>query len=410
MKISLVLWSQKTSKGYPIRIIVSDKNKHQYFNTGVYIENKKFWNTISKEIRGSTLQSLELNQTIQNELQKVKNNYYVNPYGVVAYTKDYSNYLLSTKHFGNHNRYKVIETSLSNFIKDIYFKDDVLWSEVNTEFLKKWREYIESNRTIQSSTLRNYFKKFKTLFLRAKTEKKHNIDLSIFDIVKIKDNEVRHKALNKDQINKLFNPTDYKIISSKKIMNSILIFKFQYYTAMRIGDVLALKWSNIQNRSIVYKMRKTKQDHIIPITGPVKDILISLLPPMLKSFFKLNFEEPIDEIKYLAMFRPIRNKFVFPYLDDDTDLNSYKGYKAIQSKTSIVNSGLKQAGDVLGLKISSHVARHSIASAMIRSEKVNLLTIKQLLNHSSIDITQKYLMSLNKEEFESNYNDFVDSL
>lgn len=236
--------------------------------------------------------------------------------------------------------------------------------------------------------------------------------MQLFDVVKYKENEVRHKALPLTEIDKLFNAQQYEITSNNGIQTAIKVFKFQFYTSMRIGDVIPLKWSNIQNRSIVYRMRKTNQDHIIPITEPLAEILISLLPKEFKRFFKIKFDEPTDVLKYLSKlnFTSISNKFIFPLLDEDTDINTMEGYKSIISKTSLVNKNLKKCGKVLGMRISSHTARHSIASAMLHSGNVDLMTIKQLLNHSSLSITEKYLSSLTQEQYENNVTDFINKL
>ena len=97
------------------------------------------------------------------------------------------------------------------------------------------------------------------------------------------------------------------------------------------------------------------------------------------------------------------NEFVFPYLknEDFADIDgqnnfnqiSEKQYKMIKHNTIVYNRNLKKIKDYYGFKINltSHAARHSFASLLLSMGDVNTFDIQQMLGHSSIQITDKYL-------------------
>ena len=98
-----------------------------------------------------------------------------------------------------------------------------------------------------------------------------------------------------------------------------------------------------------------------------------------------------------------KNKFVFPMLDNLT-FSGYNGeidhtrmteiqYKRVKHSTIVYNRRLKKIGNLHGLSLSSHSARHSYTNLMLTMKDVNLYDLSQSLGHSSIAITQNYINS-----------------
>lgn len=98
------------------------------------------------------------------------------------------------------------------------------------------------------------------------------------------------------------------------------------------------------------------------------------------------------------------NDFVFPYLNNedfidiggDNNFNhiSEPQYKKIKHNTIVYNRNLKKIKDLIGfngVNLTSHTARHSFASFLLGMGDVNTFDIQQMLGHSSIQITDKYL-------------------
>lgn len=173
------------------------------------------------------------------------------------------------------------------------------------------------------------------------------------------------------------------------------LFLFAMYTAgTRIGDLLQFRWCNIKNGRIEYHMGKT---------GKFRSI--KLLP---------------DAQRILDIYEPQRNKetdYIFPFLSNNEkysklvtvddfqkaspELTAYL-YKKIESRIAVVNKGLKliAINAKIQKKLSTHIARHSFAD-MARKKGLSVYDISNMLGHSSISITQKYLDSLDVEAMDS---------
>ena len=172
-------------------------------------------------------------------------------------------------------------------------------------------------------------------------------------------------------------------------------FLFSYYCAgIRVGDLLQLKWANIQEGRLIYSMGKTgKQQNL------------KLLP------------QALNMLKYYEARKEKDSDFIFPFLDNGASfakLLSPEDYqkaspellsllfKKVESRITVFNAGLKliAAKAHLKKKLTSHVARHSFAD-MARKKKISVHDISALLKHSSIKVTEGYLESLDFESMDN---------
>lgn len=172
------------------------------------------------------------------------------------------------------------------------------------------------------------------------------------------------------------------------------IFLFSLYNAgIRIGDLLQLKWVNISDGRLKYSMGKTD-----------KERSIKLLPQALKilKIYEAKKEKETD--------------FIFPFLDNKAEYSKLVTpedfqktspellaflFKKIESRISIINSGLKDIAKDAKIKksISSHVARHSFAD-IARKKDISIYDISKMLGHSDITVTQGYIKSLDYESMD----------
>lgn len=171
-------------------------------------------------------------------------------------------------------------------------------------------------------------------------------------------------------------------------------FLFSFYCAgIRIGDLLQLKWANIQEGRLVYSMGKTS-----------KEQNIKLLPQALKilKIYQANKEKESDYI-----FPFMDNKASYSKLISQEDFQRASPellallFSKLESRITIFNSGLKllAAKGQIKKKLTSHVARHSFAE-FARKKGLSVFEISAMLKHSSISITQKYLNSLDNESLD----------
>jgi integrase len=172
-------------------------------------------------------------------------------------------------------------------------------------------------------------------------------------------------------------------------------FVFSFYCAgIRIGDMLQLRWNNIQEGRLIYRMGKTE-----------KQQNLKLLP---------------QALKILKLYEAGRGKdsdYIFPFLNNGAGYSRLSSpeamqkaspeelsllYKKIESRISIFNQGLKTIALNAKIKknLSSHVARHSF-SDIARKKGISVYDISAMLKHSSIKVTQSYLNSLDIESMDN---------
>jgi integrase/recombinase XerD len=142
------------------------------------------------------------------------------------------------------------------------------------------------------------------------------------------------------------------------------LFTFAFYTGMRAGEIVNMKWSWIdkQNNSIKIKndnsfTTKSKADRVIPMNETVLNILL----------------------KQKTNIHHLENDFIF-FRILGTKLN--EDFVSKQFKKATRRAKLNDS-------IHFHTLRHSFASTLVQ-KAVPLYFIKELLGHSSITTTEIY--------------------
>jgi len=135
------------------------------------------------------------------------------------------------------------------------------------------------------------------------------------------------------------------------------------YTGMRPGEVINLRWENIKVDKIVLKRTETKQrrEKVIPLTGGIKAVLDSLRA---------------DE----------SGEYVIPRRRDQRITSSQSTKTALAKMRKV--SGIKD--------FDFHSLRHTASTIMVSQalgKGVGLADIMEILGHSKIETTMKYLHS-----------------
>ena len=154
------------------------------------------------------------------------------------------------------------------------------------------------------------------------------------------------------------------IINQTKEVYLCNLFNTAFYTGMRLGELVNLKWSwiNIKENQITVKCSdsfttKSKKERIIPIS---RHLLKSL-----RNHFPKRFN--------------INNDFIFT---DSRERKLNEDYVSKKFKESVRSAGLND-------KIHFHSLRHSFASMLVQ-KGVSLYVVKELLGHEDLSTTQIY--------------------
>lgn len=137
-------------------------------------------------------------------------------------------------------------------------------------------------------------------------------------------------------------------------------------TGMRIGELLNLGVDDLELEKgyIIVRSSKTNNFRMVPVNAELREMLIWLL-------------EYCIDLKSLKITQrlPQQNKYIFCHPDG--------------SRVKSIKHSFNKACIKAGVKATIHTIRHTFASHLVMN-KVDLVSIKELLGHSNISTTMIY--------------------
>jgi integrase len=275
------------------------------------------------------------------------------------------------------------------------FKNLYLNLTVNSDLSKKRKIRVIGNffnylSTIQIDDLSslttndviNYVNKINNIYKRKTVEcyksilkeffrwlyKENYINFTIQNIFSSKKNvgrDIIAEGFSKVEIKKILDSID---ISTKSGKHHYLILILLAYYGLRAGDIINLKFENIdfEKNLISITQRKTKVKLILPLIEEVKFALLD----------------------YLKNSRPQNIESNFIIL---TSKAPYTKYSCESNINEIIINIIKKAEiDMKNRKFGSRIFRHSLATNMI-NDNVALNSISAILGHSSTKSTNVYI-------------------
>ncbi len=275
------------------------------------------------------------------------------------------------KRRGKYQRWKNYGTVL-NKVRDYWSEEELEFKNITVTFLRKLETFLMDDYGNKPNTVKNNMKKIRKLFNDAIREGLVSRELYPFRDYTMPSNPVQKAKLSTDEIKQLEQVETEK---GTRLYDTQNIFLFAYYCrGMRFRDVVNLKWANIKEDRLNYVMSKSG-----------KRISLKLIPQALEI---LNNYKPEGKVK--------KDYFIFPFLDhrkDYSDSTYYEGQ--VSSKNALVNKYLKKLQNKASIdeNISFHIARHSFAQ-LANEQELRLNEIQELLGHSDVKTTMKYLKTL----------------
>ena len=315
MKIQLCLWpKQDRFKKYPLKIRITENRKSKYISIG-YAIKKEFWNAGKNSVRTTYPNYIFLDNLIQEKLNEAET---LAPRHIdiqtntqlsfIQYFETHIKNLEVGKKIADKKKHSVVLEHLKNFLRATYNREDMMFKEISGELLQQIVYYFEGMK-LTKNTQNGYFKKVKHLYYQAinnnlfapvknpfdsfdnKTSKPKNKSLTF---IEFKGLELfnPYQFLNKGfQINK--NIVDISVINELNTLRNIFVFQFYCY-GIRVSDLLLLKWDNINNGKIVYRMRKTNKVKTIKLNNFLIEKLRFFLPVDKKIFFLSKRQNILD--------------------------------------------------------------------------------------------------------------------
>jgi integrase len=156
------------------------------------------------------------------------------------------------------------------------------------------------------------------------------------------------------------------------------LVKLGLYTGQRLGDLALLTWQNVDLTAgrLSFKTRKTGQEIKLPITGPLKDHLLSL--PSSDSPKTPLHPRAYELVESHGRVVSLSNQFI--------DLLVQAGLRTAETHQS---TGKGRSGPRDRTELSFHSLRHSAVS-MLKNSGVPHSIAQALVGHESAEISQNY--------------------
>jgi len=251
-------------------------------------------------------------------------------------------------------------------IKTLNFK------EITPEWLNKYENFTVKTLEMSRTTAGIYLRPLKAIFNEAIAAKDIGEEFYPFGKRKyqIPSSNAVKKALTKSQL-KILMDAEAKTPQQSKARD----FWFFIYTGngINVKDLASLRYENIQDGKIVFfraKTTNTKKTNLKPIVIHLTDFAKSIID---------KYGNPNKAPKQL----------IFSIINDQQ--TEQKKFDSIKNFTRFINQNIKKLATDNGLpeEISTYWARHSFATALIRSGQ-SIEFVSEALNHSNIKITQGY--------------------
>lgn len=166
----------------------------------------------------------------------------------------------------------------------------------------------------------------------------------------------RTRFLTKEEIRKLL---DY--LHNKKL-NMYLIVKIAIFTGMRLGEILHMRWSDINfEQNIVHVDGKTGKRYVV-----IPDFILNELTDNIQC---INNSDYVFKTKYGNAFYVSSISYEF------SNVVNYLGY----------NDNVKDISD----RVVFHTLRHTFCSQLALCD-IPIYTISELAGHSDISMTKRY--------------------
>ena len=247
-------------------------------------------------------------------------------------------------------KYQVTYKRLEEFMKFRYNISDINLKEIDHRFITDFELFLRTNSKCNINTTYKYMRFFKKIVIMARNN--GWILTDPFGNYKIRYEKVDRGYLTDHEL-QLMIDKDYGIARLEQVRD---VFIFCCYTGLAYVDVRKLTFDDIQvsfdgELWFIAKRKKTN----VPFH-------VKLLPIA---------KQLIEQYRTVA-----KSNFVFP----------------VPSNAENMNRCLRRIAKQCGIskRISSHLARHTMATTVCLSQGVPIETVSQMLGHSCITTTQIY--------------------
>jgi len=369
----------------PLAIRITKDRKSSY----IYLEysvKESDWDGVTQRVKKSHPNSGRLNNFLTTRIAEAMNKSLemeterkevssravrqkIKPQGGSRFFAQAELYLDDLKAAGKYNRYTADKPRIKHF-KEFLTGADISFSDITVPLLERFKIYLKNSKLkLSERSAVNHLVVVRSVFSQAIkgeiTDRKYypfgagKISIKFPDSIKV--------GLTSDEVKSI---EDVKFLngSFENHCRNLWLFSF-YFAGMRVSDVLRIKWSDIQNDRLHYKMGKNNKGGSLKIP-----------------------DKALNIIRQYENQKQAEDDFIFPELKTIEDLSDgFVVQRRIMNMTSRVDKTLRE--DVakeakISKKLTMHIARHTFGN--ISGDKIPLQMLQKLYRHSSITTTIGY--------------------
>lgn len=415
------------NKTYVVLLRITQDKKHTRKKTSIALNRKSDFNPKAKSgkwIRTSEPNHKKWNTVLENEIEEAKKAYRdlkksgmatkelikttinsseVSP-SFLIYAKQRTQDIYNEGGYRNYKKYNGFCNKLESYLGKIH-KKDVLFSEITTAFLSRFEAYLYSLKNVRNSeaklhpnTISLTLRIFRTIINRAIQIDKI-ITPAANPFMGFKYVSPKYSAKEKLNTEEIKAIEELELEEKSVIWNSKNCFLFSFYMAgIRAGDLIQLRWSNITTDGrLEYRMGKTKKYRSIKLHEKAKNIL------------KLYYKDECQPTDYIFPLLKNDAPYAKAVTDEQKDTLPPELIKKltddVSSKNALINKYLKKVAALAGIhkNISFHISRHSF-SRIAKEKNVDNNHLKNILGHSNITITERYMGNFDTAETDAVMN------
>ena len=258
---------------------------------------------------------------------------------------------------GSYEQLMINRRRVEMFLRDRYNLSDIPIKEIEPQFIEDYYSYLLEDRKLAGSTLLTAITKLKQIMLIA--QRKGYVQINPFAAFRFKAKTRDRGYLTEDELQR-FMTVELRRYKQRQIRD---IFVFCAFTGLAYADVKKLTFDDIQTSFdgelwLIAKRKKTGTTFYVKLLPIAKQL--------------------IEQYRLVA-----KSQFVFP----------------VPSNAENMNRCLRRIAKQCGItkRISSHMARHTMATTVCLSQGVPIETVSQMLGHTNIHTTQIYAKITNEK-------------
>lgn len=382
----------------PIWIRISDRDGDRFISLGEKVLWSE-WNPRTGRVRKSHDNADDLNQLIQQKVTearaailrlKIDGDYVTADVVKEALTPDdrpdlfafwqrHLDELEARGKIGRLRRLRATKGKMEEFIGRERLPFDQLTPRLLTEF-----ETHCLSKNNKQSTIATNLRDIKTIVNRAVRERLIKPGDSPFAYFKIKQGQTAERT--KLTFAEVMAIERLQLDEGSDLWHARHVFLFSFYAAgVRFSDCAMMTHGKIISGidgaadRLAYRMGKSGKLQSVKITPPARRILDSYL------------KDAADD-----------DRFIFPLMEGYDLTSPKKLYNAKASQNTLMNKSLKEIARraEIDKPLSTHIARHSFAD-LARTSGWSIYDISQALQHSSIEMTQRYLKAFDDKALDA---------